>query len=139
MKVLVLYYSRNGHTEQAAQAVADGVRGLNAEVITKSVAELRQIDVQNADALFIGTWVHGLILFGVRPAGADQWVPALPSLNGKPVGIFCTYAFHPRGSLKALSTLLEARGAVVCGQRAFHRSHPGEGADQFVRGVLSSA
>jgi flavodoxin len=139
MKVLVVYHSRNGHTHQAAEAVAKAVRDQNAEVIVKSIAELRKVDVENANALFVGTWVHGMILFGVRPAGADQWVPSLPSLSGKPVGIFCTYAFHPRGSLKALTTLLEARGAVVKGKQAFHRSRPGDGADQFVSRVLSSA
>jgi flavodoxin len=139
MNVLVLYQSRSGHTRDAAEAIAQAARELNHEVSVKSVIEVRKADVENADTLFVGTWVHGLILFGVRPAGAEQWVPALPSLEGKPVGLFCTYAFNPRGSLGALGAMLAGRGATIVGQRAFHRSRPGEGAESFVQGVLQSA
>jgi flavodoxin len=138
VNVLVIYHSRSGHTRDAAEAIATAAREMSYEVTVRSVAELRQADVEKAHALFIGTWVHGMILFGVRPAGVEQWVPALPSLTGKPVGIFCTYAFNPRGSLRMLGAMLQARGATVQGQRAFHRSHPGEGADSFVQSVMQS-
>ncbi len=139
MNVLVLYQSRSGHTRDAAEAIAQAARDLKYEVSLKSVIEVRKADVENADALFVGTWVHGLILFGVRPAGAELWVPALPSLEGKPVGVFCTYAFNPRGSLRTLGAMLAARGATILGQRAFHRSRPGDGAAPFVQSVLQSA
>jgi flavodoxin len=138
MNVLVLYQSRSGHTRDAAEAIAQAVRNLNYEVVVKSVIEVRKADVENADALFVGTWVQGLILFGVKPAGAELWVPALPSLEGKPVGVFCTYAFHPRASLRRLGALLAARGATILGERAFHRSRPGAGAESFVQSVLQS-
>lgn len=139
MNVLVMYESRNGHTRNAAEAIAQAVRALNDKAVVKSVIEVRKADIDSADALFVGTWVHGLILFGVRPAGAEMWVPALPSLEGKPVGVFCTYAFHPRGSLRMLGDMLAARGATILGQRAFHRSRPGDGAEPFVQTVLQSA
>jgi flavodoxin len=136
MNVLVLYNSRDGHTREAAEAIAQAARDLKHEVFVKSVIEVRKADVENAEAIFVGTWVHGLILFGVRPAGAELWVPALPSLEGKPVGVFCTYAFNPRDSLRVLGHRLAARGAVIVGQRAFHCSRPGDGAEQFVQSIL---
>lgn len=136
MKVLVLYQSRGGHTRQAAEAITTAMRGMNADVKIKSVIEVSPADVAWADLLFVGTWVHGLILFGVRPAGADLWAPSLPSLAGKPVGVFCTYRFNPRSSLDKLSELLVARGATVVGQHAFHNSEPGRGAENFVRDVV---
>jgi flavodoxin len=139
MNVLVLYNSRGGHTRDAAEPIAKAARDLYYTVTIKSVIEVQKADIENADALFVGTWVHGLILFGVRPAGAELWVPALPSLAGKPVGIFCTYAFNPRGSLRTLGAMLSARGAAIVGQRAFHRSRPGDGAESFVQTVLQSA
>lgn len=139
MNVLVLYNSRNGHTRAAAEAVAQAARDLKHAVSIKSVIEVRKTDVESADALFVGTWVHGLILFGVRPAGADLWAPALPSLEGKPVGMFCTYAFNPRGSLRALGALLTARGARIAGQHAVHRSRPDAGAASFVQNTLQAA
>lgn len=139
MNILVLYQSRSGHTRQAAEAIAQAARTLNHEVSVKSVIEVQKIEVEQANALFIGTWIQGFILFGVKPAGADLWVPALPSLKDKSVGIFCTYAFNPRGSLPALAAMLEGRGATIAGQHAFHRSRPGDGAESFVQSVLQAA
>ena len=139
MNILILYQSRNGHTRDAAEAIGGAARDLKHHVIVKSVIEVIEEDIRRADLLFAGTWVHGMILFGVKPAGADLWVPALPSLGGKLVGIFCTYAFNPRGSLRALGSMLEARGATVIGQHAFHRSEPADGAMAFVQRLIQSA
>jgi flavodoxin len=138
MNVLVLYQSRNGHTREAAEAIAQAAHDLKYEVVLKSVIEVSKADIERADKLFVGTWVSGMILFGVKPAGAALWVPALPSLQGKPVGIFCTYAFNPRSSLDALTAMLEAKGAIIMGQHAFHRSRTDEGAAQFVQNILQS-
>jgi hypothetical protein len=102
------------------------------------VIEVRQADVEQTDLLFIGTWVQGFILFGVKPAGADLWVPALPALKDKPVAVFCTYAFNPRRSLDRLSNLLVARGASIVGKRAFHRRRPGDGVGDFARQMLAA-
>ncbi len=44
-KVLVLYYSTYGHTEQLAQAVADGARSAGADVALKRVPELMPLEV----------------------------------------------------------------------------------------------
>ncbi|NLX09672.1 MAG: hypothetical protein GXY36_08455 [Chloroflexi bacterium] len=138
MNVLVLYQSRKGHTRAAAEAIAQAARQMDHAVTVKAVIEVRQEDVANADALFVGTWVHGLILFNVRPAGAELWVPALPPLEGKPAGVFCTYLFHPHNSLSKLAAMLEARGATVRGQHAIQRRNPGQGAEAFVQGVLQA-
>jgi flavorubredoxin len=139
MNVLVMYESRNGHTRQAAEAIASAARKQQLDVKLKSVAEVSKLDVDLADVLFVGTWVHGLILFGVRPAGAELWGPSLPPLDRKPVGVFCTYRFNPRNSLNKLDDLLTSRGATVMGQHAFHSSQPASGADAFVREVVKAA
>ncbi len=139
MNILVLYNSQRGHTHAAAKAIAQTVDNLSHQAVVKRIVDASPADVDAADALFIGTWVHGLILFGVEPAGAEQWVPSLPPLEGKPVGVFCTYAFHPRRSLQTLTGMLAQRGAHVVGRRAFHRSRPGSGAERFIESVLQSA
>lgn len=138
MNVLVLYYSRNGHTRRTAETIAEVARAQDHTPVVKSVIEVNKGDVEQADVLFVGTWVHGFILFGVRPAGAEQWVPALPALDGKPVGTFCTYAFHPRRSLPILNDMLTARGATIVGQQAFQRSRLGRSTEPFVQEVLQS-
>lgn len=139
MQILILYQSRKGYTRQTADVIAEIVRKLGHPVVVKSVIEVRQADIEQADLLFIGTWVQGFILFGVKPAGADLWIPALPMLTGKPIAIFCTYAFHPRHSLKRMSDLLKARGATIVSQQAFHRRRQlGDGAEAFVQQALSA-
>jgi flavodoxin len=139
MNVLVLYQSRSGHTRAAAEAIAQAARNLKHDTVVESVIQARAADIETADVLFVGTWVQGFILFGVKPAGADLWVPSLPSLEGKPVGVFCTYAFSPRGSLRTLATMLETRGATVLGQQAFHRRNPHNGTEQFAHKIVQLA
>ena len=139
MKALVAYESKTGHTQQAAEAIGDALRRMDVEAAVKPIAEVKSADVQLADVLFIGTWVQGHFIFNVKPAGASKWVSSLPSLRGKPVGVFCTYLFSPRGALQVLSGMLESRGAKPRGERAFRRSRPADGAEEFVREVLDSA
>lgn len=139
MNVLVLYQSRNGHTRAAAQAIAQAVQSQRHFASVRSVAEVRSTDVAQADALFIGTWTQGFILFGVKPAGASLWVPALPSLMNKPVGAYCTYRYNPRGSLNKLSDLLMGQGGRIVAQQAFHRDRLDVGMKPFVQSVLDAA
>ncbi|MFN8529996.1 MAG: flavodoxin family protein [Anaerolineae bacterium] len=138
MHVLIVYQSRQGHTRQAAEAIGQAVRDQGHTVKLKSVIEIQKADIEQADVLFVGTWIQGFILFGVKPAEARLWVPALPPLTNKLIGIFCTYAFNPRSSLQQLATLLTGQGAKIVGQMAFHRTKPGEGAAAFVQNVLQA-
>ncbi|MBZ0294305.1 MAG: flavodoxin family protein [Anaerolineae bacterium] len=138
MNVLILYQSRGGHTRDTAEAIAQAARELNHKTVIKSVIEVQKADVETADVLFVGTWVQGFILFGVKPAGAELWVPALPSLKGKEVAVFCTYAFNPRSSLHKLSAMLTTHGATVLGEHAFHRSKPHDHVKPFVQTVLQA-
>jgi menaquinone-dependent protoporphyrinogen IX oxidase len=139
MNILVAYESRKGHTRQAAEAIATAAREQGGEVIVRPIKELQAADVEQADVLFVGTWLRGFILFGVRPVAAKRIVAALPSLADKPAGIFCTYAVNPRGALRKLRTLLESRGADVQAERAFQRDRPGEAVGPFVRTVVEAA
>ena len=139
MNVLVTYVSLRGHTRQAAEAIATAARAQGSDVVVRPIRDLQVSDVEQADVLFVGTWLRGWILFGVRPAGAKRLLAALPSLSGKRVGIFCTYAVSPRGALRELRRLLEARGATVQAERAFQRDRPGEAVAPFVRTVVETA
>ena len=138
MNVLVIYNSRDGHTQDLANRIAQTVHAQNHDVDVKSVIEVQQQAIELADMLFVGTWVHGFILFGVKPAGADLWVPSLPSLDDKPVAIFCTYAFNPRKSLQTLGEMLENQGAMIVNQHAFHRNRITDGVESFVQKALQS-
>jgi flavodoxin len=140
MKVLVTYESRGGTTRKAAEAVAKSAQTQGHTVAVKALAQVGRDDLAEQDLIFAGTWVEGFVLFGVGPArAARSLIQAFPPLNGKPVAVFCTFAFNPRGTLGTLKGLLEAKGAKVVGQMAFNRRKPEEGADGFVRDALSAA
>jgi len=58
-RILIVYYSRTGHTEQLAEAVAAGARSIaGSDVRLLSVEGVSPDDVLWADALIVGSPVH---------------------------------------------------------------------------------
>jgi hypothetical protein len=139
VKVLVAYQSRGGTTRRTALAIAAALKAAGHDATALPMAEAGPAEVAGAEALVVGSWVEGFIVVGVRPARpARRWVEALPPLRGIPAAVFCTYAMHPRGTLRELARALEQRGARVVAERAFHRRRPEAGAGQFVAAALGA-
>ncbi len=137
MKAAIVYESRGGITKRTAEAVGKAIEAEGHEVILRPVSQVALADLEGAGALLVGTWVEGYILFGVRPARAARaWISGLPTLSQVPAAVFCTYAFHPRGALAELRRGLEAHGANVLAEHAFHRRRPEVDVRAFVHGFL---
>ena len=101
MKVLVAYESRGGRTRRAASAIADACRADGHDVTLLPLAQVGRDEVEQCDVAAIGSWVEGYILFAVKPArAATRWLDQAPSLAGKPVGVFVTYAEIGRASCR---------------------------------------
>lgn len=140
MKVLVGYESKGGHTRRAAVAIADACRADGHEVTVLPLAQVGQSEVDQCDAAALGAWVEGFILFGVKPArAATRWLDQAPSLAGKRVGVFVTYAVNPRGSLDVLRRGVESRGGTVVAEHSSRRQDPGAGAAGFARRLVATA
>jgi len=140
VNVLVAYESRGGRTRRAAEAIGKAVRTEGHDADVRPLSEIDPGELKRAGALFLGSWVQGFILFGVGPArGAREWLARVPSLPGIPAGVFCTYAVHPRATLRELRLGLESRGAKVLAEGAFHRRRPEAGAGALVRELLARA
>jgi flavodoxin len=137
MKVLVAYESKSDATRQAAEAIAAAARSMGNQITLKSLGEVNAYDTQTADVLFLGTWAEGSLI-RLKPAGAAQWVRALPSLRGKAVATFCTYGLRPGGVLRQLNGLLEEEGAVIMGDQAFSKGSADRDAESFVSGIISA-
>jgi menaquinone-dependent protoporphyrinogen IX oxidase len=122
MRVLILYESRRGFTLTVSRAIRDELR---ARGVSAETAPIRSVDrgtVAAANALIVGSWVKGAILFGVGPAdGVDEAIEALPSLEGKPTAVFCTCDVAPRKTLTTLAGWLDRRGASVSVGQTFKR------------------
>jgi hypothetical protein len=137
VRVLILYESRRGFTLTVARAMRDTLRERGVDATT---APLRTVDAGTlaaADALVVGTWVSGLILFGVGPApGTWEGVDALPDLHGRPTIVYCTCEVSPRRTLDTLSGWLERRGAHVIGRAVFRRKKSLRTVATAVDGIL---
>ena len=139
MNVLVAYESRSGRTRRAAEAVAEAVRTCGSDPIVKALSETVAEDVEHADAVAVGAWVEGFIVVNVGPAKAALTaIERLPSMGGKPAGVFCTYGINPRATLATLRRSLEAKGAHVVAENASPRSHPDRGATELAARLCAS-
>jgi sulfite reductase alpha subunit-like flavoprotein len=121
MNVAVVYESRTGTTQRAAQLVAGGLQGAGAEVTIAPMNELDFTDLAQADLIVVGTWTDGLFFFGQRPGGAGKIASSLPEIWDKRTWSFVTYAKNPGRSHNKLGELLEAKGARSLGASAMHR------------------
>ncbi len=132
MQVLVAYESRGGRTRRAAEAVADAVTARGSKALVKTLQDTTAEDVEQSDAVAIGSWVEGFVFFNVGPAkGSLQAIERLPTLGGTPAAVFCTYGFNPRATLATLRQALVAKGAKVLAENASHRAHPERGAAEL--------
>ena len=96
MDAYIVYGSHHGRAAQAAEALrrAANAEGLDVEASTMANADTAQISA--ARMLMVGCGAKVDTPFGGRPAAlASSWIDGLPELEGKPVGVFCTYRFFP--------------------------------------------
>ncbi|GIT47135.1 MAG: hypothetical protein Ct9H300mP12_17200 [Acidimicrobiales bacterium] len=60
----------------------------------RPVTNIDYKELAEADLIFVGTWVDGLILFGHRPGDTGK-VRQIPKLWDKKVAAFMTHAVNP--------------------------------------------
>ncbi len=143
MNVVVVYESLTGNTRRAAELIGGAAHASGAQVsvhalTAQPVATLDLEAVAAADVIFVGTWVDGFVVFGMRPGRATR-LRNLPVLDGKRVAVFCTYAVNPGRTLRKIASILEAKGAAVVASRAIKRTGIDErAAAAFVDEVLAA-
>ena len=92
----VAYESRRGRARRAAAAVADAAAAEGVATLVRSINEAVPDDIRFASGLVIGCWAKVDTPFGGEPVQrVIAWADHLPELNGKPIGVFCTYTFFP--------------------------------------------
>jgi len=74
VRVLVAYYSRSGHTEEMAQAVAAGAKGIaGATTQVKQVTEVSKEDLDNAHGIILGSPTYFANIPGAMKTVIDDW------------------------------------------------------------------
>lgn len=86
-KIIMVYASMSGNTEEIAQAVADGVREEGAEVEIKEVTEVTAKDLEQYDGILLGSYTWG---DGELPDEFLDFYSDMDSidLTGKIAGVF---------------------------------------------------
>lgn len=131
MKASLLVESLTGNTWKAAERIAANLEQEKWEIL--GVNPLRRPDhsvLQASDVVLIGTWVHGAFVFAQAPWG-DAAIRHLPSLVGKKVASFCTFALNPGRTLDIMAASASTLGADVIGGLALHRSKLAAHAEEF--------
>ena len=138
MNVVVTYVTRTGGTQRAAEILGGAARALGAEVAVRPFDGLDLHELAVADAVLVGTWVDGVILFGQRP-GDRARLDRIPVLDHKPVGVFMTYAVNPGSAVRKLARFMQGKGADVVAGKAFKRGDDmADDAVAFVDRVLAA-
>lgn len=74
IKILVVYYSKTGHTAAMARAVAEGAKKTKAaETMIKTVSEVNCAELLAADALIVGSPVYWSNMAGEVKSFFDRW------------------------------------------------------------------
>jgi Flavodoxin domain len=137
MRAVVIYESLTGNTARAARLIADEVASRGIEVAVYPITDIGLKDLAEADVVFVGTWVDGLVLFGHRPGRAGR-LKSMPVVDGKRVAAFMTYAIHAGKALDRFARVLEERGAVVVARGLLRRDRLERGVGALVDAALAT-
>jgi flavorubredoxin len=137
MRAVVIYESLTGNTAKAARLIAAEVAARGVDVSIYAITDIGLKDLAEADVVFIGTWVDGLVLFGQRPGRAGR-IRAMPVIDGKQVAAFMTYAIKAGKALDRFANVLTERGATVVARGLLRRDHLDRGVDEFVTSALAT-
>ncbi|MBC8364933.1 MAG: hypothetical protein H8E59_08015 [Actinobacteria bacterium] len=138
MNVVVIHQSRTGNTQRAAELIGGAVEAEGNTVAVRPVTNIDFKELADADLVFVGTWVDGLILFGHRPGDAGK-VRSIPKLWDKSVVAFMTHAVNPGNAAAKLAGVLEGHGADVIAARSLNRRRLDVEAPTFAVEALATA
>jgi hypothetical protein len=137
MRAVVIYESLTGNTARAAGLIAEAIRLEGVEASVYPITAIGLKDLAEADIVFVGTWVDGVIIAGHRP-GRSGRLKAMPVIDGKRAACFMTYAIHAGKALQKLERVVEERGGDVVASTLLRRDRLDAGVVEFVRSALAT-
>lgn len=138
MKAALLVESLTGNTWRAAEGIATHLSAEGWSIT--GMSKVRRPDlgsVQQADVVLVGTWTHGLFLFGQAPWAAGE-IANLPTMRDKRVAYFMTYALEAGRSLEKLGDSVAATGADVIGGLLIKRNHIAAHSEAFAERLVGA-
>ncbi len=116
VRVLVIYHSRNGHTELLATRIAEALRGEGLEVTCKKVQDASVDELLDIDGVVIGSPTYYGTMAGEVKSFLDRSVRHHMKLDGKVGAAFATSGStgHETTVLSILQALL-IHGMIIQG------------------------
>ncbi|MDR1732019.1 MAG: flavodoxin [Synergistaceae bacterium] len=113
-KVIIVYWSGTGNTEQMAQLISKGASDKGATVVCKSVGEASVDELAEYDVIALGSPSMGV---EVIEEGEMEpfFTEACPSLRGKHVAIFGSYGWGGGEWLRVWADRVREAGAQLVG------------------------
>lgn len=129
--VVVVCESQRGRAAAVTEAARDAIRERGYDATVGVIDDLASSTIASADALIAGCWMPGKAPFGDEPMQRMvRWIDSLEPLDGKPIGVFCTYRFFPHTFADTatrtaeteylLQAKFEEKGGKVASKRAIH-------------------
>lgn len=118
MKILVGYYSKTGHTEKMAEAIAQGIRKENVTVELKKVKDISPDELLEFEAIIFGSPTYYGIMAADLKKLFDESVKHHGKLSGRIGGAFTTSGIMGGGGETTILSILEAllvHGMIVIG------------------------
>ncbi len=118
MKIAILYYSKSGHTLNAAKAIEEGIKEAGFEATIINVRNLEPPILKTFDKVIVGSpcW-GGCVLNNAVASPVSKALKKLPanSLKGKTCGAFSVFAVKGGDkTVKTLTDTLTSKGAEKC-------------------------
>ncbi|MGM0689304.1 MAG: flavodoxin family protein [Bacillota bacterium] len=118
-KILIVYYSRTGHTRKMAEAVAVGARGTGAEINLCEVNDCSMDQLLEYDGIIAGSPTYYGLVSGPLKEFFDRSIVHHGKLEGKVGGAFSSAGILGGGSETTLLSILQmmlVHGMIVQGQ-----------------------
>ena len=121
LKVLVIYYSRSGHTESMAKWIADAITEEGLEAVCKKVEDANPAELLDTDAVVLGSPTYYGTMAAEMKKFLDDSIKHHGKLEGKVGAVFATAG--SMGQETTVISLLEAlliHGMIIQGDARGH-------------------
>ncbi len=107
-KLLIIYHSQTGNTEEMAKAVAEGAK---VEVTLKKAFDAKAEDLIACDAVAFGSPTNFGYMSGAVKDFFDRTLPACRGkVDGKPFAAFASMAAEKRVAIEAIESIAASFG-----------------------------
>ena len=128
MQVLVLYYSKGGHTKKLAEEVAKGVESAGVKAVLRSTGEVTKDDFLESSGVIAGSPVYFGVMAWELKKVFDDFVGVRKQMENKVGAAFATGGHASGGKETTIFSILQCMliyGMIVVGDPMSASGHYG--------------